>query len=186
VSVDNSRPGGGKGSGSGGGSSGGSSGGLFASGSGSGSSSGAMSSGGTTGAQCPAGAQCNVSCTGTATTSISGKVYDPALRNGLYNVTVYVPRIEQRERSVHGSRRAHHRAALEERPATARVGSDRNSCGQWFIASGLLAVASGRVGARTRARLHGPIEAVAVDRRHRCALGVGDVPRWRSSDCFWR
>jgi hypothetical protein len=112
--------------GSGGGGSGGSggsgsgSGGVFGgSGSGGGASGGGASSGGassgTVGAQCPAGTQCNVTCTGTATTSITGKVYDPALKNGLYNVTVYVPG-----------------AALEALPPGVPTGADACSCNALF------------------------------------------------------
>jgi hypothetical protein len=98
----------------------GSSGGTFG-----GTSSGGSDSGGTTGAHCPTGTQCNVSCSGTATTSISGKVYDPALRNGLYNVTVYVPG-----------------APLQALPPGVPTGADACSCGALYKSGAVVSTAT--------------------------------------------
>jgi hypothetical protein len=103
-------------------SSGGSSG-SFSSGSGSG---GTSSSGGTAGAQCPAGAQCNVSCSNGTTTSISGKVYDPALKDGLYNVSVYVPG-----------------GPLQALPKGVPTGADACSCGALFKSGAVVSTATG-------------------------------------------
>jgi hypothetical protein len=112
---NNSSSGSGSGSGSGG---------LF--GDDGGGSGGASSSGGTAGAQCPAGAQCNVSCSGGTTTSISGKVYDPALKNGLYNVSVYVPG-----------------GPLQPLPQGVPTGADACSCGALFKSGAVVSTATG-------------------------------------------
>ena len=102
------------GPGSSGGSGGGaSSSGLF--GDDGGGSSGASSSGGGINVTCPSGTQCNVQCSGTTTTTISGKVYDPALKNGLYDVVVYVPG-----------------GPLQPLPPGVPTGADKCDCGALF------------------------------------------------------
>jgi hypothetical protein len=103
-----------------GGSSGGSSSGSFSSGG-----SGGSGSGGTPGAQCPPGAQCDVSCS-SGTTSISGKVYDPALKDGLYNVAVYVPG-----------------APMQALPKGVPTGADACNCGALFKSGAVVSTATG-------------------------------------------
>jgi hypothetical protein len=108
--------------GSNGGSNGGS-GGSFSSSSGSGGSGGSSGSGMV---PCPSGLQCNVSCSGNTTTSISGIVYDPAGKDPLYNVAVYVPG-----------------GPLQPLPAGVPTGSDACTCGALFKSGMVVQTATG-------------------------------------------
>jgi hypothetical protein len=85
---------------------------------------GTSSSGGTV--QCPTGLQCNVQCTGGVTTTISGKVYDPALKNPLYNVAVYVPA-----------------TPLQPLPRGVPTGADSCSCGALFKSGAIVSTTTG-------------------------------------------
>jgi hypothetical protein len=72
------------------------------------------------GIACPSGLQCNVTCSGSGTTSISGTVYDPAGKNPVYNVAVYVPAVP-----------------LVPLPAGVPTGADACSCGALFQSGAL-------------------------------------------------
>jgi len=110
------------GSGSGGSSGSGSSSGSFG---GSGGSSGSGSSSGGS-VVCPSGLQCNVSCSGGGTTSISGVVYDPAGKDPLYNIAVYVPA-----------------APLQPLPAGVPTGADACNCAALFKSGAVVSTTTG-------------------------------------------
>ncbi len=64
---------------------------------------------------CPTGLMCNVSCSGSTSTTVTGTVFDPARRNPLYNVAVYVPA-----------------TALTPLPPGVPTGADACSCGALY------------------------------------------------------
>ena len=78
---------------------------------------------------CPAGLQCNVACSGGATTSISGKVYDPAKKDPLYNVAVYVPA-----------------TPLQPLPKGVPTGADACSCAALYKSGGIASTSTGADG----------------------------------------
>ena len=88
-------------------------------GSSSGSSSGGM-------AVCPSGLQCNVSCSGGGTTTISGIVYDPAGKDPLYNIAVYVPA-----------------TPLQPLPAGVPTGADACDCAALFKSGAVVSTTTG-------------------------------------------
>ena len=77
--------------------------------------SGSSGGGGGSGVACPSGLQCNVACSGGGSTTVTGKVYDPAKKNPLYNVAVYVPAVP-----------------LQPLPKGVPTGNDACSCGALF------------------------------------------------------
>jgi hypothetical protein len=96
---------------------------------------GSTSSGGPVGdggVQCPAGLMCNVTCPGSGATTVSGKVYDPAGKNPLYNIVVYVPAIP-----------------LKPLPPGVPTGADACSCYALFKSGALASTTTGVDGSFT-------------------------------------
>ena len=93
---------------------------------------GGSGSGGSTGGSvaCPSGLQCNVSCAGGTTTSISGRVYDPAGNDPLYDVAVYVPAVP-----------------LVPLPRGVPTGADACSCAALFKSGAVVSTVTGVDGA---------------------------------------
>ena len=74
---------------------------------------------------CPSGLQCDVACSGGGTTTVSGKVFDPAGKNPLYNVTVYVPAVP-----------------LQPLPKGVPTGAEACSCGALFSSGAVVSTAT--------------------------------------------
>ena len=112
--------------------SGGSSGGFNNSSSSSGGGSGGSNSGSGGGLPCPSGLSCNVACSGGGTTTLSGKVYDPAGKNPIYNVAVYVPA-----------------TPLQPLPKGVPTGADACNCGALFQSGAITNTTTGVDGSFT-------------------------------------
>jgi hypothetical protein len=101
---------------------------------------------------CPQGLMCNVSCGAAgATTGITGRVYDPAGKNPLYNVAVYVPAGD-----------------LQPLPKGVPTGANACSCGALFKSGALAATATAIDGSFTLTNV--PVGNVAL---------VLQVGKWR-------
>jgi len=97
---------------------------------------------------------CNVSCSGGGTTSITGKVYDPAGKNPLYNVAVYVPA-----------------TPLQPLPKGVPTGPDACSCAALFKSGALTSTITGVDGSFT-------LSNVPIGSKVPLVLQVG---KWRRS-----
>ncbi len=75
---------------------------------------------------CPPGLMCDVPCPGGSTTTISGTVYDPALKNPLYDIAVYVPQ-----------------SSLPALPKGVVTGPDACSCGALFKSGAVVSTTTG-------------------------------------------
>jgi hypothetical protein len=106
---------------------------------------------GDAGVPCPPGLACNVPCSGGTSTTITGKVYDPAGKNPLYNVAVYVPA-----------------TALQPLPKGVLTGADACSCSALFKSGALAATSTGVDGTFTLTNV--PVGEVTL------ALQIG---KWR-------
>lgn len=84
------------------------------------------------GVVCPSGLECDVSCSGGGTTGVTGKVFDPAGKNPLYNVAVYVPAV-----------------ALAPLPAGVPTGADACSCSALFKSGAVVDTVTGVDGSFT-------------------------------------
>ncbi len=84
------------------------------------------------GLACPAGLSCNVTCPGGGTPTVTGKVYDPAGKNPLYNVSVYVPAVP-----------------LTPLPKGVPTGNDACSCGALFPSGAITNTTTGVDGSFT-------------------------------------
>jgi len=93
---------------------------------------GHVDAGTVTTAVCPAGLQCDVACSGGTTTTITGKVYDPAGNDALYDVEVYVPQ-----------------TALQPIPSGVLTGANACSCGALFESGAVVATKTGVDGSFT-------------------------------------